>query len=109
MNTNKKIRNIVYEIKKYLINRYGESCIKDVIFYGSHARGEAREDSDIDVLVVVDNSMDPMEVRKSLSEMILDILLNDGELVSVVVVGEDFFENYKSPFIINVKREGIKI
>ena len=106
---NKKIKNIIDKIEKYLINKYGINSVKATILYGSHARGEVRESSDIDVLVVVNNSLDPMEVRKSLSEIILDILLNDGELVSIVVVRQNFFENYKSPFILNVKREGVRI
>lgn len=61
------------------------------------------------MLIVVDDSLDPLEVRRSLNEIILDIILNEGELVSVVVVTQDFFERYKSPFILNVKREGIRI
>jgi predicted nucleotidyltransferase len=102
----KRIKPMVNQIKNFLINRY-ENKIKEVILYGSHARGEATKDSDVDVLVIVDKSLNPFEVRKALSDLLFDILLEQGELVSVIAVPEDLFENYKSPFVLNVKKEGV--
>jgi predicted nucleotidyltransferase len=86
---------------------YGER-IKKVILYGSCARGEATKDSDIDVLVLVDESLNPFEVRESLSDLLFDILLDEGELVSVVAMPERLFESYDSPFVLNVRKEGVK-
>ena len=85
---------------------YGER-IKKVILYGSYVRGEATRDSDIDVLVLVDQSLNPFEVRESLSDLLFDILLEEGELISVIAVPEQSFENYNSPFMLNVKKEGV--
>ncbi|MEA1870520.1 MAG: nucleotidyltransferase domain-containing protein, partial [Euryarchaeota archaeon] len=95
----KKIRQLVTRINNHLTNLNGEK-IKKVILYGSYARGEATKDSDIDVLVVVDDSLDS-EVRRSLSDIIFDILLEKGELISVVAVPESFFVSYNSPFLLN--------
>lgn len=103
-----KIIQLVNRIKNHLIKTYGEK-IKDVILYGSHVRGEATKDSDIDILVLVDDSIDPFEVRRSLSDLLFDILIEKGELISVVVIPKDFFENYNYPFIMNVKKEGVKV
>ncbi len=85
---------------------YGEK-IKQVILYGSHVRGEATKGSDVDILVLVDESLNPFEVRKSLSDFLFDMLLEKGELVSVIAIPEHFFKNYNSPFMLNVKKEGI--
>jgi len=101
-----RIKQLVNQIKEHLIKMHGEK-IKQVILYGSHVRGEATKTSDIDILVVVDDSLKPFEVRKSLSDTLFDILLEEGELVSVIAVPEHIFENYNSPFILNVKGEGI--
>lgn len=101
-----RIEQLVNRIKEPLLKAYGEG-IKQVILYGSCARGKATKDSDIDLLVVVDDSLNPFEVRKSLSDTIFDILLEKGELISVIVVPEHFFNNYNSPFLLNVKEEGI--
>jgi len=85
---------------------YGDN-IKKVILYGSCVRGEATKDSDIDVLVLVDQSLNPFEVRDSLSELLYDILLEEGELVSVIAIPERLFESYNSPFMMNVRKEGL--
>jgi len=104
----KKITQLINQIKSYLIERYGDK-IKEIILYGSYARGEATKDSDIDLLVLVDDSVNPSDVRRSLSDLLLDILLEKGELISVIVFPKSFFENYNYPFIINVRKEGIRV
>jgi len=105
---NERITQLVNQVKNHLIMRYEEK-IRGIILYGSHARGEATNDSDIDILVLIDDSLDPFEVRKSLSDLLFDILLEHGELISVVVLPEGFFKEYNYPFMINVKREGIRV
>jgi len=103
-----RIEQLVNEVKDHLIKMYGEK-IRKVILYGSHASGEATRGSDIDILVLVDESLNPFEVRKSLSDFLFDILLEKGELVSVIVLPEDFFENHNYPFMLNVKKEGVRV
>ncbi len=101
-----RIKSLINKIKAHLIKMYGER-IKKVILYGSYVRGEATGDSDVDILVLIDLSLNPFEVRESLSDLLFDILLEEGELVSVIAVPENLYENYNSPFILNVKREGV--
>lgn len=102
----RKVERLVERVKALLSELYGEH-IRRVIVYGSHARGRATGESDIDVLVLVDASLDPSEVRESLSDLLFDIVLEEGELVSVIAVPEETFETYNSPFLLNVRREGI--
>jgi predicted nucleotidyltransferase len=104
----KRVTQLVNQVKNHLITTYGEK-IREVILYGSHARSEPAKDSDIDILVLIDNSIDPFEVRRSLSDLLFDILLKEGELISVVVLHLDFFENYNYPFMLNVKKEGVRV
>ena len=101
-----KVKRLVNQVKEHLSKVYGRR-IKKTIMYGSYARGEASSNSDIDILVLADDSLNPFEVRESLSDLLFDILLEEGELLSVMVVPERFFEDYKSPFILNVKKEGV--
>jgi len=103
-----KIRSLISRIKAHLIKIYGEK-VKKVILYGSCVRGTATSDSDIDILVLVDESLNSFEVRESLSDLLFDILLEEGELVSVAVVGERLYERYNSPFMLNVRKEGISV
>jgi uncharacterized protein len=103
-----KVKCLVDQVKAQLSERYGEG-IRRVILYGSHARGEATENSDVDVLVLTDPSLKPSEVRKSLDDLLYDMLLDEGELVSVIVIPEDYFEDHNLPFMLNVREEGVTI
>ncbi|MBN2182697.1 MAG: nucleotidyltransferase domain-containing protein [Sedimentisphaerales bacterium] len=101
-----KIKKLIGRIKAHLRNVYGDK-IKKVILYGSYVRGEATSESDIDILLLVDQSLNSFEVRESLSELLFDILLDEGELISVIAIPENLYENYNSPFMLNAKREGL--
>lgn len=103
-----RITQLVNQVKNHLLTTYGEK-IREVILYGSHVRGEHTKDSDIDILVLIDESINPFEVRRSLSDLLFDILLENGELISVVVLPKYFFENYNYPFMLNVKKEGVRV
>jgi predicted nucleotidyltransferase len=103
-----KVKRLVDQVKAHLNEVYGEG-IKRVILYGSHARGEATKNSDVDVLVLTDPSLNPSEVMDSLSNLLFDMIMDEGELVSVIVIPEDFFENHNLPFMLNVRKEGVMI
>ena len=75
-----RIKNLINRIKALLAKTYGQK-IRKVILYGSYVRGQATRDSDIDILVLVDESLNPSEIRESLSDLLFDILLEEGELV----------------------------
>ncbi|MEN6425807.1 MAG: nucleotidyltransferase domain-containing protein [Phycisphaerales bacterium] len=103
-----KIKRLLDQVKAYLHERYGDA-IKRVILFGSHARGEATENSDVDVLVLVDRSLNPRDVDNSLGDMLYDMLMDEGELVSVIVIPEDFFKSHNLPFMLNVRKEGVTV
>ena len=103
-----KIKNLVKEIKDYLIRRY-RTGIKSVILYGSYARGDSTENSDVDVMIVISDDLNPMEIEKSLSDFLFELLLKENELISVIAITESIFENYRSPFILNTKEEGVVV
>ena len=103
-----RIHAIGRRIRQFLESQYG-SGIKAVILYGSYARGTATEDSDVDLLVVLDDALKPDYVRHTLSDLLLDILLEEGELVSVLVISESFYRSYNSPFLLNVRQEGVPL
>ena len=101
-----KVKRLVDQVKTRLHEMYGQG-IRRVILYGSHARDEATIESDVDVLVLVDGSLNPRRVEESLSDLLYEMILEEGELVSVVAMTDERFENYNSPFVLNVRKEGI--
>jgi len=106
MINNKEIRLILKKIKDFIVQNYGNK-VKKVILYGSYAKGNPKESSDIDIMVVVDNSVNCYRIEEELNEILFDILIEHGKLVSLFVVKESLFENYRSPLFLNVREEGI--
>ena len=60
---------------KALKEKFGDS-IDRVILFGSVARGEDREDSDIDVLIITD--YDSFKMQRSVSDIVVDTLPRTG-------------------------------
>ncbi len=85
------------EFLSVLRERFGDS-IEEVILFGSYARGDYDEESDIDVLIVGEVDFD------ELMDVVTDILLKYGELVSPVVIKPEEFKRRKDSFIRTVVR-----
>ena len=80
------------------------------IVYGSEARGDARPDSDIDLLILLDDQEEltperELELRRPLSEL----EAQTGVAINALVVLRRVWEQLISPFTINVTREGIAL
>ncbi len=101
-----KYQNAVDEFARRALEKWGDR-IESIVLFGSVARGEAREDSDIDVLVVWRG--DESEGWRSMTGLSFDVLLDVREYISVKVIGLKDLGGLKNPFITNVLREGIKI
>jgi len=102
-----KIGPILEGLKQELKRIYGPR-FKRLIVYGSYARGEAEEGSDLDLLVVLDQVDDPLAERERLSDVILELSLRYGIVLSVLVVSEVLLKRPK-PLFLNVKREGVAV
>lgn len=95
----------VAEIKKI----YG-SHLCQIILYGSYARGDYREDSDVDIMILLDMSdIDLKEYSKQLSYMTYDFNMDNDIDIKPIAKSERHFkkwvENY--PFYVNVNKEGV--
>ena len=81
------------------------------ILYGSEARGDAREDSHIDVLILLEGDKRDLKYEDELAGELYDIELSTGILVSPMIMLPKQWENrpFKTPFYINVMNEGVRI
>ncbi len=102
-------RGIIELFVKTLKKRYGNK-IDRIILFGSVARGEDREDSDIDILLVT--NYDSFKMQRLVSDIVVDILLKTGVYVSVKVLSSEeynFLKKIKSSFYRSILEEGITI
>lgn len=90
-----------------VLERYRNN-IENIILFGSVVRGEAKEDSDIDVLVV--SRDEDYMLRRSLISMAFDVFQDTGNNISVKVLSKDDFEAHKSfSFLRKVVSEGVTV
>ena len=85
---------------------YADDIIK-IILFGSVARGDDTEESDIDILIV---TTDSDELSDEINSAAVDIILEKDEFISPHVMSEEHFnKTIDYPFLTNVLNEGIVI
>jgi len=100
-----KHKEAVEEFVRKLKEKFG-SRIESIVVFGSYARGEWKEESDIDVLIIGDVKLD------EIIDVTYPILLKYRVYISLLVMSRDYFEMLKAEktgFIENVLKEGITL
>ena len=107
-----KLDTIVNEISKRVQEVLGDK-LKKIILYGSYARGDYEEYSDIDIMVLADIREDDederMDIRNKMVRISSDLGLEYDVLISIIVKNHDFFYSWIDvlPFYRNVLKDGI--
>ena len=88
------------------------STLKNIILYGSYARGDYTNDSDVDIMIVAD--IEDTEIMKyvyTVSEYLGDLLIDYDVVITPVVESHSKYQQYKDviPFLKNVQREGVAL
>ena len=96
---------VVRELRRGLEAVYGDR-LRRLVVYGSWARGEAVEGSDVDVAVVLSGRVHPGREIDRMMGVVAELNLEYSTLISVYPVSEADFAEVNSPLLINVRREG---
>lgn len=108
MNPDSPIFPLVQRVKRRLEALYGER-LAGLYLYGSHARGEANADSDIDLLVALHGNVDAWMEGKRLVTELFDLELETEEIISAHPVSADRLERGDAPLLRNIRREGVAV
>ena len=95
----------VYILRRQLREGWGDG-FKGMIVFGSLARGEWTEESDVDVMVLLDDSMDAKAESRRIWDIAFEIYRQYGIEVQPVVVTERQYQTGSAPLYFNVRREG---
>jgi predicted nucleotidyltransferase len=79
--------------------------IKKIVLFGSVARNEDKDESDIDIFIL---TTDEDRISDKLYDKVVEVILTLEELISLKIVTLEEYETIKStPFISTVMEEGI--
>ena len=105
------ISNIIQDFAKSVRKMMGNS-LDSVIVYGSYARGDYSELSDIDVMLLV--YLGEEEIKKisdQISDLAFDFMMKYGVDISPVITNTDHFNYWVDnlPYYRNVRDEGVRL
>jgi uncharacterized protein len=84
---------IVLRKLKHLLQQHFPDAIRDVILFGSRAKGTARDDSDYDVLIVLKKNDYDWRFRDEVTDVVYDLELDEDILVDKHLISVDELEH----------------
>lgn len=105
------IQKILNEFANYAKGICGET-LRKIIVYGSYARGEYNEHSDIDIMILTTlQDEESTQIAYELYDLAFDFQMEYGIDISVIVKNEEHFNYWLGalPFYDNVAKEGVVI
>ena len=103
------IKKMLEELDEILKIVYGDK-LKSIILYGSVARGTAAEDSDVDIMILIDaTNQELRDFEDKLNDVSTDISIKYFKVLSIIDVSyQEYLNWYKVyPFYKNVSQEGV--
>lgn len=105
------LNKILKEIRNAYENVYGDKLVK-VVLYGSYARGDYDDESDIDIVGIVDGERKELDNQiDKIGEISSDLGLESDLLICTDVIPMKEFIKYKNAvaYYKNIEKEGIEI
>ena len=102
-----RLQAIVDETEAALRGIYGQRFLGLVLF-GSYAQGRAVPGSDIDLVLLLQDC-EGIRERRHYAEAVAGLSLRYDTVISLVPMGIEEFRLGKTPFLLNVRREGIRL
>jgi predicted nucleotidyltransferase len=101
-----EIRKLLAELKQGLAEIYGDR-LKAVYLFGSYARGDYHEGSDLDVMIVLSDYLNyGAEIDRS-GELISRLSLESEVSISRVIIKENQWQESDTPLLRNIRAEGV--
>lgn len=111
MCTQTQLKKITSEVSQGVKKALGER-LHNIILYGSYARGDYNDGSDIDIMVLADGSDNEKPVfLRAIDKISSSISLKNDITVSISLKDKHFFDTHTSvlPFYRNVETEGVEV
>ena len=100
------LKHLLAELKQGLMGLYGDR-LKTVYLFGSYARGDYDESSDLDVMIVLSDYQSYGAEIDRTGELTSQLSLKYGMSISRVIVKEVQWHQSDTPLLRNVRAEGV--
>lgn len=105
------VQNILYMFAKDMRGIFGADLCQ-ILVYGSYARGDYTENSDVDIMILVKTKeLGIHSYLDAVSECAFEYLMKYGIDISPVVKNIDHFQYWEEclPYYQNVRKEGLEV
>lgn len=100
------IRDVIRKLEDGLKALYGDRY-RGLLLYGSYARGDAREGSDVDLLLLLEGPVDPVLEILHLEPVKWPLSLDADLALSVMPVSLEAFKRAESSFLRAIREEAV--
>lgn len=98
----------ILEKFKREIKRITGGNLKKIVLFGSYARDEAAKYSDIDIILIFQKEPS-QRIKNKIREISSSLSLQYDVVIAEFLLTQSEFQKYKTPFLLNVKKEGISL
>ncbi|HET9229636.1 MAG TPA: nucleotidyltransferase domain-containing protein [Thermoanaerobaculia bacterium] len=100
------VAEIVVELRKGLKDLY-EGRFRDLLLYGSYARGEQREGSDVNLLLLLEGPVETGREILRIEPIAWPLSLDHGIVLSVLPVNHEAYEKGETSFLRIIRKDAL--
>lgn len=105
------VSNIIFQFSQQM-KRIFETNLSKVIVFGSYARGDYCDNSDVDIMILVKLSEEEIKkMENEVYDLAFDIEMDTGIDISPIIKNEAQYEYWVDvlPFYKNIREEGVVV
>lgn len=104
----RQVKTALNELQAQLTKQLGNHAPR-LLIYGSYARKQAQADSDVDILLLYSDEIQPGQEIRRIGSILADLNLRYQVLISVLPVSQSAYRTAKGGLWENIRREGVPL
>jgi predicted nucleotidyltransferase len=102
------IREVILKLESGLKEFYGDR-FRGLLLYGSYARGDAREGSDVDLLLLLKGPVNPAREIIASDSVTYPLALDSGLLLAVMPADYDAYRRSEGIFFSTIREDAVPV